>query len=82
MTDTYRIKPLVWQAGRDSAINYGFAVAGHMKVLAFRDGYWRVSARDIETLATGQAEKSVDAAKLAAEAAYRDLLMGALEKVE
>jgi hypothetical protein len=79
MSDTFRIKPLVWEAGRDSAIGYEFALAGHTKVYAFSDGYWRVSARDIETLSTGQAEKSLAAAKLAAESAYRDLLMAALE---
>ncbi len=88
MTDkTYRIKPLVWKA--DCAIEEGGSVYAHgalgcSVVVTLENNIfdWSVLWDDAEgSESVDGTSETLDAAKLAAEAAYRALLIEALEEV-
>lgn len=94
MTDTYRIKPLVWKvypATKTTPEFHGAGVAMTVGVQScdHRGKFFWFVGNDPDyrdefpspVCEHGEAD-TLEAAKLAAEAAYRDLLLAALEPVE
>jgi hypothetical protein len=94
MTDTYRIKPLVWKVYPATKIKpefHGASAAMTVGVQSYgnSEGFFWFVGNDPDyrddfpdpVCEHGKAD-TLEAAKSAAEAAYRDLLLAALEPVE
>lgn len=84
---TYTIKPLVWTIPNTKyATDCAVATCGILRVTAYADGYWRITACNDGGNAILRSdfvrEMSWEDTKLAAESAYRTLLMQALEEVQ
>lgn len=84
MTDTYRIKPLVWTQGCDGT---EYCQAGHLHVAVHPHDYGRwqvditVGKPDFLSIYSSVL-RTKGYAKKHAEFIYRDLLLGALEPIE
>lgn len=83
----YTIKPLVWNAiNNRHATDCVIATCGILRVTAYADGYWRISACNDGGIAIIVSDfvrdMSWEDTKKAAELAYRNLLMEALEEVK
>jgi len=79
---TYRIKPLVWEQHGDSVFSCPDDDFVYVEIFPMDGGiHWNMWLNSRMWQSNEEAFASIDAAKLAAESAYRALLMEALEEV-